>query len=390
MPMSRRMPAILLLLPLCVLLISPAGLGTDSATAKETGPARPERVVLVILGGGVRARDMLDKTLMPTVAEMAEGGRVIDEVRSEARSGSTAVARLLSGCPGALDSPGQHPQKPTLMEYVRVGKKLPAEKVWYISFEGEDQLKLAHSTHPEYGSGVAPGVASGLGAFGDPLATFLERTGRPDPLPAAAWKLLRGMRAANRGTIRRDLPDEGVPAGLPRSERMERALLEEIDRRSLLVRGPAPRDERAWRAAKTVLQIHRPVLTVIRLGEAEQAQKSEAAYRRVLAANDGGLKRIRAVVAADPEMRATTLFIVVPDLGRDAKPNAQGGLDQNDESEDHRELALVAFGPGFKAKKGRVKRVRKLVDVCPTLGILLDIPTPEAQGEAWTPYLRDK
>lgn len=383
--MSRRIVPVLLLLALV-----PGSLDMREAGAKEKGPARPERIVLVILGGGVRARDMLDKTLMPTLAEMAEEGRVIDEVRSEAANGAEAVARLLTGCPGALPAPGTHPQRPTFMEYVRVAKSLPAEKVWYCSFEGEDQLKLAYSTHPEYGSGSGPGVATGSGAFGEPLARFLERLGRPDPLPKEAWTLLRKMRSVNRGTVRANLPDEGVPAGLPRSERMERALLEEIDRRSLLLRGPAPRDEQAWRAAKTVLQVHRPVLTVIRLGEAEQAQKSEAVYRRVLTANDKGLRRIRGVVAGDPEMKETTLFLVVPDLGRDAQPNQLGGLDQSDESEDHRELALVAYGPGFKKKKGRVKRVRRIEDLCPTLGLLLGVPTPHAEGEAWGPYLRDQ
>lgn len=375
----------------CALLLAlgPALPAQRAARAKEHGPARPTHVVLVILGGGVRARDMLDAKQMPTLAAMAVEGRVIHEVRSEAGNGYEAVARLLTGCPGAVPGPETHPTRPTLMEYVRVGRNLPPEKVWYVSFDGGDQLRLAHSVDPAFGSGVGPAVASGMGAFGEPLASFLDRLGRPDPVPKEAWTLLRGLRARSRNAVSMYLPEVGVPAGLPRSERTERALLEEIDRRSLLARGPSPRDERAWRAAHTVLQVHRPVLTVIRLGEAEQAQKGLEQYKRVLWANDKRLARLRALIAGDANLRGRTLVVVVPDLGRDAKQNERGGLDQNDESADHRELALVAVGPGFKPKKGRVKRVRRIEDVCATLGILLGVPTPSAEGEAWTPYLRD-
>ncbi len=387
MPLTRR----ILLLLACALMgvgIVPAS-DTRPAVAKEKGPARPSRIVLVVLGGGVRARDMLDAKLMPTLAAMAAEGRVIDEIRAEAANGYEGVAQLLTGCAKPVPGPETHPVRPTFMEYVRVGRKLPPEQVWYVSFEGEDQLRLGHSTHPAYGSGVAPSLAAGMGAFGEPLKTFLERMGRPDPLPKEAWTLLRGLRGRSRSAVREYLPEEGVPAGLGRSERMERALLEEIDRRALLARGPGPRDLRAWRAARTVLRIHRPVLTVIRLGEAEQAQKSEAQYRQVLAANDKGLAGLRAILNSDPELKGKTLVVVVPELGRDAKPNELGGLAQSDESVDHRELALVAFGPGFKAKKGRVKRVRRIEDVCATLGLLLGVPTPHAEGAAWVPYLRE-
>lgn len=375
---------------LVLALASAPGPGAPApASAKETGPARPTQAVLVILGGGVRARDMLDAKQMPKLAALAAEGRVIDEIRAEAATGYEAVARLLTGTADPVTGPETHPRHPTLMEYVRVGRNLSPEKVWYVSFEGEDQLRLAHSTHPAFGAGVAPAVATGMGAFGEPLAGFLDRMGRPDPQPEEAWRLLRGLRARSRGAVSAYLPEAGMPAGLPRSERMERALLEEINRRSLLVRGPAPRDERAWRAARTVLRVHRPVLTVIRLGEAEQAQKSLATYRSVLSANDAGLGRLRGWIEADPELAGRTLIVVVPDLGRDAQPNERGGLDQDDGSADHRELALVAYGPGFKRKKGRVKRVRRVEDVCATLGLLLGVPMPHATGEPWTAYVRE-
>ena len=70
----------------------------------------------------------------------------------------------------------------------------------------------------------------------------------------------------------------------------------------------------------------RPILTVVRLGEAEQAQVSLERYRAVLAANDAGIGRLRAAVAAEERMAGRTLFLVVGDRGRNEQPEAGGAL----------------------------------------------------------------
>jgi hypothetical protein len=171
-----------------------------------------------------------------------------------------------------------------------------------------------------------------------------------------------------------------VDAGLPEAERVERALLAELDRKATLVRGPAPDDERAVRAALTLLAAHRPVLLVVRLGGAQAAQAGMDRYREVLRANDAGIAALRAAVQAEPGLDASTTFGVVSETGRNATPNERGGLDADDESRERVEVALVAEGPGVK-KGARAKGDRRLEDVVPTLARLLGLPAPLAEGK---------
>ena len=372
-----------LLVPLGLLLV----LGTPPAVLARGGaPAQaaafPEHVVLVILGGGIRAQDMHDKELMPTLAAMGEAGFVVEQIVSGADDGYAAAARILTGNAAFLDGGSKpRPAQPTLCEYARAGLELPLEKVWFVSFEGEDQLHLAHSVHEQYGAVFAPGVAYGQGPFAQPLESFLEVLGRPVPMEPETWAHLRRLRQMSRAARAAYLPEE-IDAGLPGAERVERALLRELDRKALLNQGPNPRDELATRAALTVLEVHRPVLTVVRYGEAEQGQASHAAYRKVLAANDAGLARLRAAVQADTRMAGRTMFVVVGDRGRNAEPDAQGRLGADDASKQRRYVSAVFEGPGL-ARRPRVTGPRTIEDLAPTIGHLLGFATPRATGGAW-------
>jgi len=345
--------------------------------------AFPEHVVLVILGGGVRAQDMRDKELMPTLAAMAAAGHVVDQIVSGAEDGYAASARILTGDAAVLDGGRKpRPSAPTVFEYARAALDLPREKVWFVSFEGEDQLHLACSEHAQFGAVFAPGLAHGQGPFAQPLAGFLESLGRPVPMEPETWAHLRRLRLLSRSARAAYLP-EAVDAGLPPAERVERALLRELDRKALLNQGPNPRDELATRAALTVLEVHRPVLTVVRYGEAEQGQASYEAYRKVLAADDAGLGRLRAAVAADARMAGRTLFFVVADRGRNAEPDAQGRLGADDASKARRLVSAILEGPGL-AHRPVLKGPRALEDVAPTIGHLLGFTTPHASGSPWS------
>lgn len=390
--MMRR--AILLLTVGLLVLATWVGMPTPSdarggRNAKPKPPAFPSHVVLVILGGGVRPDDMRDAELMPTLAAMADEGRYVTKVVSGAADAYAASARILTGRSEIVDPAAkQRPAWPTLGEYARVGLDLPATRTWFVSFEGGDRLHLAHSTHEQYGEVVAPSTTFGQGPFAQPLESFLEVLGRPLPQDPAAWAKVRRLRLVSREAVSIWLPRE-VDAGLPRAERVERALLKELDRKALLNRGPNPRDEQAFRAALTVLAVHRPVLTVVLLGEAEQGQASYEAYRRVLAANDGGLRRLRAAVAADPAMAHATTFVVVADRARAAKPDAEGRLPEAPDTKAGRITGVVVHGPGL-ARRPKSAGPRALEDLVPTLGHLLGFETPHATGTAWTGLLNPR
>lgn len=376
---------------LTLLLVGAAG---GVVGAKEKAPKFPEHVVVVIVGGGVRAADFGDAKTMPRLKALMDRGRVVKKVQAGAPDPYSATMRILTGRNETIEA-AKLPRSayPTLMEYVRHDRKLPAEKVWYVSFEGGDHLHLATSTDAAYGVAAAPSVATGVGAFAGPLARFLEDRGRPDPVEDDAWAVLRKLRLLGREARRSWLPQD-LDAGLPSAERVERALLRELDRK----RHPAllkqthpttPRDEQAIRAALTVLAVHRPVLTVIRLGEAERAVHSFDEYRAVLAHADEGLGRLEDAVAADEQMRGKTTFVVLPDLGRNEKPDAEGRLGADDASKQRTRVSVVFAGPGLR-RRGRVEGDASLDDVCPSVAWLLGARAPAANGRVWTGLFRDR
>ena len=373
----------MLLLVLLVLLVLGA---TPAAPLRpleaKDAPALPKHVVLVVFGGGVRAKDMLDKERMPNVAALAAEGRIVQKVTSTARDSADGMARVLCGTADALPVEATRPTRPTLLERVRATRTLPARAVWYVSFESGKALELATSAAPTHGPAMAPSTASGRGAFGGPLAAFLERTGHPDPVPSEAWDMLRDLRRLGRGALIGRLP-AGAAARDARQERVERALTEEIDVRSLLVRGPAPRDTRAFRALRTVLRIHRPVLSVLRLGEAEQASRSARDYLAVLASNDAAFGDLRKRLAADKAFTDSTLFVLLSDRGRDAAPDAEGRLGASDGSPDQTQVAVVFAGAGL-ARRGKLPKVRKLEDLAATLVLPLGLLPDEVPGTPWT------
>lgn len=371
--------ALLLALPLAV-LPSPA------LWAKEPAPAAPQHVVVLLVGGGVRARDLLDAR-MTAVKALAGQGSAVEGVATPRRNAWLATLDLLTGRTDGPETEGrQRPAHPTLFEHLRSQPAMRAEDVWLCVGAPGDDERLGASSDPAYGPSVGARVASGLGALGEPLKGFLEDLGRPLPVPEGVWPLLRRLRALNRETAGPFLPDE-VDAGTAEAERVERAVLTELDRRALLVKAPSVEDERALRAALTVLAVHRPRLLVVRLTGAQAGLESQARYEEALLAADRGLERLRAAVEADPRLQGRTAFVVATDIGRNAKAGASGGLGVDDDSVDRRTAVVVLAGPGVKVG-GRVKGPRTLADVAPTLGRLLGVALPGVTGRAWDEVLR--
>jgi hypothetical protein len=372
----------------CAVLCSAlAALGASAdLRAEDAPPVRPAHAVVVILSGGVRAREMLDPAVMPNVAAVGARGVVVDRLATGPRSPYASTVAFLTGRSDVSeDAARPRPSHPTLLECARRSLSLPPDEVWFVAHEGGDELRLARSDRADFGAAVAPSLAFGDGAFAEPLSLLLATWGHPIPTDEKGWSLLRGLRAKNRAAVEAWLP-EAVDAGLAEAERVERALLAELDRTSLRVAGASPEDERAARSAVTVLEIHRPALLVVRLAAAQRAQESLDAYHAALRADDAAVGRLRAAVNADPALGAKTTFWVVTDMGRNATADAQGRIAADDDSVARKEVAAVAEGPGVR-RGAKVKGERAVVDLAPTIGRLLGVAMPEATGKVLTSLL---
>lgn len=360
--MSMKVLAASLLLLLLVAVGVPAG-------AEE--PGRVDHVVLVMLGGGVTAADMTDEARMPWLADTAS---VQLALSSEATRPHAGAIELLTGHPEPRSGGGHpRPERPTLMERVREQGDLPAEQTWFVSYDSGDALVLAHSTDPAFGRAVSPAVCTAEGAFGAPLAPLLETLGRPVPTPDATWGLLRGLRVRGAGRLGARLP-ETVDAAQPDAERVERALLAEIDRRAALVRGPVARDVRALGAAGTVLAVHRPALIVVRLGDLTLARE-DAVRPPLLAAEDAALAALHRVIERETGSARRTVLLVV------GEPYHPGGREG-------RAAATVGLAVVGERLRGPRSGKGRLVDVAPTVLSLLGLETGSSGTGA--PLLRPR
>ncbi|MFM8979703.1 MAG: hypothetical protein ACKOSS_04485 [Planctomycetia bacterium] len=365
----------------CLLL----GLAVGGTGLRAAPPAREpavRRVVLLVLGGGVRASDLLARDLMPGVAAHAAAGLRAEALPTQRETAWLGLRDLLTGRedePAAAGRPGT--LHPTLFEALRAQPGVRAEDAWLVDASAGEEPGLACSSHPSFGRPLAARTAAGEGSFGTPLAPFLEQVGRPLPVEEPVWPLLRRLREVNRQAAGPFLPPE-LAAGLAEGERVERAVLAEIDRKAAFIKAASVGDEQATRAALTVLGVHRPRLLVLRLVGAEAGQQGVPAYEEALRQADQAYQRLRAAVAADPVLAASTVLGVATETGRNARAAASGALGMDEEGPARRQAACFLVGPGLKAGC-RPKAGARPADVAPTLARLLGCELPGAQGRAW-------
>lgn len=104
-------------------------------------------------------------------------------------------------------------------------------------------------------------------------------------------------------------------------------------------------------------------------------------YTRAIAAIDRGLESLVAAVDADDEYAGRTVFVVVPDCGRDANPLMSVPFQHHFNSRSAHEIFALIFGPGIV--KGRV--LDKPVDqasIAATIGGVMGFDTSRAEGRA--------
>lgn len=104
-------------------------------------------------------------------------------------------------------------------------------------------------------------------------------------------------------------------------------------------------------------------------------------YTRAIAIIDEGLKQLVSAVEADPTYRNRTIFIVVPDCGRDANPMLGVPFQHHFNTRSAHEIWALIFGVGIT--KGRVldKRVDQTA-IAPTVAAAMGMRASSAESSA--------
>jgi hypothetical protein len=101
-------------------------------------------------------------------------------------------------------------------------------------------------------------------------------------------------------------------------------------------------------------------------------------YTRGVAIIDEGLRQLVATVEADPAYRDNTIFVVVPDCGRDTNPYAAVPCQHHFNSRSAHEIFALFFGPGIQRGVVVDKRVDQ-IQVASTIGKFMNMPTEFAE-----------
>ncbi|MEE9254148.1 MAG: hypothetical protein V3U43_04395, partial [Pseudomonadales bacterium] len=103
-------------------------------------------------------------------------------------------------------------------------------------------------------------------------------------------------------------------------------------------------------------------------------------YTRAISIIDRGLEQLVAAVNADPHYRDNTVFVVVPDCGRDDNRFTRLAFQHHFNSRSAREIWALVFGSGV-AQGIVVNDVVEQINVASTIGALMGFETPFAEGE---------
>ena len=338
---------------------------------------KTERVVLVVMAGGVRSRETFGSpNQIPNLVRMAGEGTLFTRLRT-ANLGhfgaSMSIFTGISEARGIRDN--TRAPDPTLFEYIRKDLGLASNEVWVTTAGGAQQVNYSYGLHPEYGARFGATILDGDGIFNEEFKGLVQRYGVPRPLDDERADQVRRLRRTLRGD--RGGRDEGKVAEA--RARVESYILSELGRGVTEMRGAGAGDAKALRLARNLLSVFKPKLIGVVLQDADIAHGSFNGYSEVVRRADAGIGELLETIRGDETLRDSTAVMVLPEFGRDKDLNARRGLDHGDGSDDLRFVHGAVWGPDFKRGKV-VKDDHRTIDMTPTIAHLFGAKAKFSKG----------
>ncbi len=358
---------------------------------------RGPNVILIRFGGGVRRQETvadLSQTWCPFVIhELAKKGVIFPDVEISDSPGivtshGQGTLYLLTGrydryedVKGQAFSDRFEPKVPTLFEYFRRHYDVPEHQALIVN--GEDRINeefYTFSNHHQYGVSYRSTVLS--------LFRFKSY-------------LLRKELAGN------DLSEKERNKKTRQLHEMENKDYRVKDAR---VAGPQldsfweswasyygssglknPRGDRLLTAlALRAIERLRPRLMIINYQDPDYVHWGNPNfYTRAIGIIDEGIREIHAAVQADPEYRDRTVFVVVPDCGRDSNRLMSVPFQHHFNTRSAREIFAVVAGPPQWVPHGKTPRTKpqQQISVAATIGAIMNFPTPHAEPQSLFKHL---
>lgn len=353
----------------------------SSARPTYNGP----NIVIIRFGGGARRRETIDPdhTYSPFLCqEFSQRGTLFPRMEIAAEDGvetghGQGTLNILTGkydkykdVKNEFMAERFETEAPTLFEYLRKAFDVPEHQALMVNGEDRtDEEFYTFSNHRIFGYPYRSNVLS-LYRF----KTFL---------------------------LRRQIASGEFSKQQLNDKRKQLAELEKVDYRSQ--RGiVAPEIDEFWQcwqrhygqsgfvnprgdrlltelATRAIDQL-RPKLVMVNYNDCDYVHWGNINhYTRAVSIMDMGLKEIVRAVEADPEYRDNTVFIVVPDCGRDNNRFAAIPCQHHFNSRSSREIFALFVGPGIAAGRVVDRRVEQ-IDVASTVAHLMGTGSEFAEG----------
>lgn len=366
-------------------VLSPLGANTLRGQERTayTGP----NVVVVRFGGGVRRRETIDPdfTYSPYLRHvLSKRATTFTNMQISAQEGvvtshAQGTLYILTGRYDTYRDIGDkflserfEPKAPTIFEYLRKAYDIPSHQALIVN--GEDRVSedyLSFSENHSYGVEYRSSVLS--------LHWFkIHVLRRQISSGTFEGKALADLQKQLEELETRNYRGEGIAYQVPK--------LQEFWRRWRLHYGDSglknPRGDRLLtELAVRALRELRPKLLMVNYQDPDYVHWGNLShYTRAIAIIDQGIKELVQTVEADPEYRDNTVFVVVPDCGRDNNPLMPISCQHHFNSKSAHEIWAMIFGPRI-AQGNIVDKPVNQISLAATIGEVMGFKAEMSEGE---------
>ncbi|MGI9514331.1 MAG: hypothetical protein ACR2OL_15625 [Anderseniella sp.] len=366
--------------------------GTLGGSSTPAQAYRGPNVIIVRFGGGVRRVETIAErtTYSPYFLNvLAKRGTLIPnltiaQLQDVDTSHAEGTLNILTGRYKAYDKVGAQglapllePSEPTLFEAMRKSFGVPAHQALLINGEDRPQEEyLTYGGHKHFGVSFRSEVVSLFRYKLHKFRRILEDNKAPEDVLLDARKQLDELTAYDfRNTARNS------------SEVME--LFWDNWREQYGDTGlKNPRGDRLLTelAVKAMREL-KPRLMMVNYQDPDYVHWGNAShYTRAIAIIDQGLKRLVETADSEPAYRAQTVFVIVPDCGRDANPLMSVPYQHHFNSRSAHEIFAMLLGPGIARGKVLDKPVDQ-TSIAATVGAVMGIRMRSAEGRVLSELL---
>jgi hypothetical protein len=366
--------------------------GTLCGSSAPAQAYRGPNVIIVRFGGGVRRAETIAErtTYSPYFLNvLAKRGTLIPnltiaQLEDVDTSHAEGTLNILTGRYKAYDKVGAQglapllePSEPTLFEAMRKSFGVPAHQALLINGEDRPQEEyLTYGGHKHFGVSFRSEVVSLFRYKLHKFRRILEDNKAPEDVLLDARKQLDELTAYDfRNTARNS------------SEVME--LFWDNWREQYGDTGlKNPRGDRLLTelAVKAMREL-KPRLMMVNYQDPDYVHWGNAShYTRAIAIIDQGLKRLVETADSEPAYRAQTVFVIVPDCGRDANPLMSVPYQHHFNSRSAHEIFAMLLGPGIARGKVLDKPVDQ-TSIAATVGAVMGIRMRSAEGRVLSELL---